>query len=70
MVTNAPMKNGTDVKVQYNTRIPPRLRNDVIAEIKRQGRKRDFIVARIYEHFLSLKPSERERICSPQLKAA
>lgn len=49
---------------QLNFRMDEKLKSDVEAEIKRQGRKRDVVAARVWKYFLALKPTEREAICT------
>lgn len=49
---------------QLNFRMEGKLKNDVEAEIKRQGRKRDVVAERVWRYFLALKPTEREAICT------
>lgn len=48
---------------QLNFRMEEKLKSDVEAEIRRQGRKRDIVAARVWKYFLTLKPTEREAIC-------
>lgn len=49
---------------QLNFRMEPTLKENVEKEIKRQGRKRDVVAERVWKHFLSMKPAEREAICA------
>jgi hypothetical protein len=53
-------------RVQFNHRVSPEFRAKIDAEIVRIARKRDAVAQRVWEHFLSLKPEERDLICSPR----
>ena len=57
------LPNGKE-RLQFNVRVAAPLRQKMDHEIQRQGRKRDVLVERVFEYFLSLKPSERESICA------
>ncbi len=51
------------LKPQLNFRVEPKIKAEVVSEIKRQGRKRDFVAEKVWKHFLSLKVAERDAIC-------
>lgn len=55
------------IREQINFRVPIGIKMGIKEEIKRQGRKRDVVAERVWENFLKLKPSERDRICSPRM---
>jgi len=59
-------------RLQLNFRVKSNLRDAIHQEIARQNKRRDRFAERVWEHFLSLRPTERERICEkvPESEAA
>lgn len=49
---------------QFNVDMDPELIARLKAEIDRQGRKRGVVASRVFDYFLSLKPTERDAICA------
>lgn len=71
MSRNTSKKPSTEAKdlskrVQFNHRVSPEFRAQIDAEIVRIARKRDAVAQRVWEHFLSLPPQERDAICAPR----
>lgn len=53
-------------KAQLNLRFDAEFAKEVEVELDRLGRIKQFSIRCIFEHFLSLKPAERDAICDPR----